>query len=158
MTGTSMPFTPTAAVAGAGFATQQAYRTTGSPYQASSTPSNATDYNQPPVDQHPYGAYGAGAPPISVSGPPPWASGQAYGQPGGFTVPGTPAPPSHPSYYAGTPAPSNGGGSAYGGMAPELMQPTQVAYGGFDSSTVHTRTPAPDGPQVQTWVERPGGQ
>ena len=127
MTGTTMPFTPTAS-SGAGFAPQQIY---GASLQQPPTPSNATDYGQPPVSQYPQGAYGAAAP-------------------------SSPAP--LPGYYAGTPAPSNAGGSVYGGMAAEAMQPGQGAYGGYDSSTNYVRAPPSPGPQVQTWVERPGGR
>jgi hypothetical protein len=167
MTSTSMPFTPTATAAGAagtGFAAQQAYgapsspyqQLPSSPYQQPPTPSNGTDYNQPPVSQYPHSAYGAAAPAGSTPGPVPWAGGQAYDQPGGFV---TPDAGSRPSYYAGTPTPSNAGGSAYGGTAAEPMQPGQGAFGGFDSSIAYAQTTSPaPGPQVQTWVERSGGR
>ena len=167
MTSTGMPFTPTTAGgAGAwsaaqqpygapGSPYQQPYGAPGSPYQQPPTPSNGTDYNQPPVTQHPQSVYGAAAPPGSISG---HTGSQAYDHTGGFVAPETLRPGSRPSYYAGTPAPSNTGGSVYAGMAPEPMQPGQGAFGGFDSSTAYAQAPASPGPQVQTWVERSGGR
>jgi hypothetical protein len=147
------PLTSTAAPygAGAGLAAQPPYGLTGSPYQPSSTPSNATEYAHSPVGQYSYSAHDAAAPPSSASGSAPWAHGQAYGQPSGFAVPENPGP----SYYASTPAPSYAAGSAYSGMEP--MQPGQAGYGGFDSSIARGQTPSSPVPQVQTWVERPGG-
>lgn len=162
MTSTSMPFTPTTTApggVGTGFAAQQGYgapgspypQPPGSPYQQPPTPSNGTDYHQPPVSQYPQSAYGAAAP-GSTPGAAPWAGG-------GFVAPETLGQGSRPSYYAGTPAPSNTGGSVYSGMAAEPMQPGQGAFGGFDSSTAYGQTPGSPGPgpQVQTWVERSGG-
>ena len=138
MTSTGMPFTP-AAGTDAGFAAQQPYGAPGSLYLPP-TPSNATDYNQPPVSQYPQNEYGAAVPPNNASGPAPWTGGQMYGQPGAFGAPGA---GSTPDYSTGSPALNQPGGSAYG-ATPETMQP----YGGYESRSS-------PGPQVQTWVERP---
>ena len=125
MTSTSMPFTP-AGAADHGFAAQQAYGAPASPFL---TPSNGTDYNQPPVSQYSPGVYGAAAPPSSGSGPVPWA---------------------------GSPPSTNTGGSVYGGISAEA-QPGHTSYGGFDPSGAYAQSRGSPGPQVQTWVERPGG-
>ena len=154
-----MPAT-TAGSVGTGFAAHQVYGAPGlpSPYQQPPTPSNGTDYQQPPVSQYPHSAYGAATPgSVPAPAPAPWAGGQAYDQPRGFVAPEPLGSGSHPSYYAGTPAPSNTGGSTYSGMAPEPMQPGQ-AFGGFDSSTAYAPAPTSPGPQVQTWVERSDGR
>lgn len=128
MTSTSMPFTP-AAAADPGFAAQQAYGPPGSPYLTPMTPSNGTDYSQPPVSQYSPGVYGAAAPPSSGSGPVPWA---------------------------GSPPSTNTGGSVYGGISAEAQQ-GHTAYGGFDPSGAYAQSRTSPGPQVQTWIERPGG-
>jgi hypothetical protein len=134
MSSTGMPFTPTGTADG--FAPQQGYGS--SPYTQPLTPSNGTDYNQPPVSQYTPNAYGASVPPISSPAPAPWAGGQPYG--GAFG-----GPDAHPNYAPGSPPLSNTGGSAYGGATAESMHP----YGGYESR-------ASPGPQVQTWVERTG--
>jgi len=132
MTSTSTPFTPAATADG--FAGQQPYGAPGSPYAQPLTP--GTEYNQPLVTPYTQG----------------WAGNQSYGQP----APDALASGTYPNYAAGSPPSSNTGGSAYGGAMVDTMQPGQpgqpgqVAFGGYESRA----SPAP---QVQTWVERSGG-